>query len=77
MASQVESLRSLWQVYLDNFDVLEIVRLEDLDLDATSDEMMLAKRIYHEMKVPMNDKKEENRALNTASLGVAIKGTEG
>eukprot|EP00973_Karenia_brevis_P081473 11294251-Karenia_brevis.AAC.1 len=70
-------LKWLWQVYLDNFDVLEFVADHETEEGTECEAISLAKRIYATLQVPMNDKKQELRVLSTNSLGVHVNGVEG
>eukprot|EP00973_Karenia_brevis_P071172 9888254-Karenia_brevis.AAC.1 len=68
---------SLWQVYLDNFDGLEVATKDSLVEGSVSSDLALAKEIYNALSIPMNLEKEENRVLNTSSLGTKVRGASG
>eukprot|EP00973_Karenia_brevis_P051436 7143261-Karenia_brevis.AAC.1 len=70
-------LFALWQVYLDNFDMLEIAEKDFLSEGSVSAELALAKVIYERLNIPMNVEKEENRRLQVDSLGTHVNGSRG
>eukprot|EP00971_Amphidinium_carterae_P324660 6452324-Amphidinium_carterae.1 len=68
----------LWQVYIDNLDILEVWtgRLQDVPR-SRPDLMVSALAAYAKWNIPVSSTKEEIRTFHTKSLGTGIDGIRG
>ena len=59
----------MWQIYVDNFDVLEVFTEADFELLKTEEpsESLAARAAYAHFLVPVNTKKAERRELVNTS----------
>ena len=64
-------VRSMWQMYIDNLDMLEVCDWADLQglIASGRHEGMLARERYERFQVPRSPDKEVVRALQTKALG--------
>eukprot|EP00973_Karenia_brevis_P065333 9075731-Karenia_brevis.AAC.1 len=72
---------AVWQVYIDNFDLLEIGPLMDTmppdHLGHLPRDLHRALELYRSTGVPTSDEKQVVREAKTTSLGVAVNGDVG
>ena len=73
-------VRSMWQVFIDNLDVLEVCDwsdVQELSESGHHEDIIIAREGYEHFQVPRSPGKEVVRVLHTKALGDHVDGFQG